>query len=128
MDILKDIISEKGADLVASLTKTGFAQDTAKNFLSEAGGSMISALGSGNVDLKAGDVTQKSNALLANVDIAALAAKVGIDKGLASKGLAIVAPVVIKLIQDKLGDNPALLGMLGAAKSGGVGDMFKKLF
>ncbi|MEW5757470.1 MAG: hypothetical protein AB1810_14330 [Pseudomonadota bacterium] len=128
MDILKDIINEKGADLIGSLTKAGFAGDIAKYFLSEAGTSMISAIGSGNVDLSSGSVDQKSNALLNNIDPTALATKVGINKDLASKGLAIIAPVVIKLLQDKLGDNQGLLGMLGAAKSSGVGDVLKKLF
>ncbi len=125
MDILNTLINEKGTELVSSLVKQGFDNNTASGFLQKAGSGITSALSSGKVDLNQGSSTDKVSAIISSFDIPALAASVGINPELAQKGLTTLAPALLKLI----GDNPGIASLLsGSAKGGDLLNMAKKFF
>ena len=119
MDILKDIIGDKGAEMIGALTSQGFNTDNAQNFISQSGNSIMSALNSGNVDLDQGDIQQKTQSIIGNIDIASLASKVGITSDMAQKGLGTVVPIIMSAVQDKLGDASGLMALLGDSDAGG---------
>jgi len=129
MDIFNDIIGEKGAEILGALTQQGFSADNAQSFIKESGGSIMSALESGNVDLGQGDIEQKANSLIGNIEIASLASKVGISSEMAQTGLTTVAPIIMNAVQDKLGDASGIMSLLG--NSDAAGDLLgsvKKFF
>jgi len=129
MDILKDIIGDKGTEILAALTQQGFSTDNAQSFISESGDSIMSALNSGNVDLTQGDVQQKTDSIISNIDIASLASKVGINSEMAQQGLGTVVPLIMNAVQDKLGDASGLMSLLGNSDAGaGLMGNIKKLF
>ncbi len=129
MDILNDIIGEKGAEILGALTQQGFSTDNAQSFIKESGGSIMSALDSGKVDLSQGDIQQKASSIIDNIDIASLASKVGITSEMAQTGLGTVVPIIMSAVQDKLGDASGLMSLLGNADAaGGLLGKIKKLF
>ncbi len=129
MDILNDIIGDKGAEILSALTQQGFSADKAKSFISESGGSIMTALNTGNVDLTEADVQQKSDSIIGNIDIASLASKVGISSEMTQKGLATVVPLIMSAVQNKLGDTSGLMSLLGNSDAGaGLLGNIKKFF
>lgn len=129
MDILKDIIGDKGAEILAALTEQGFSGDNAQSFIGECGDSIMSALNSGNVELGEGDIQAQSNSLIGNIDIASLAQKVGISSEMAQSGLGTIVPIIMSAVQDKLGDASGIMSLLGgAAENSGVLGKIKNLF
>ncbi len=129
MSILNEVIGDKGAELIGALTQQGFNTESAQNFINESGGSIMSALSSGNVDLSEGDIQQKANSLIDNIDISGLASKAGITSEMTQKGLGIVVPIIMGAVQDKLGDTAGIMSLLGNSETGGdlLGSI-KKLF
>ena len=114
MDI-QEILSSQGPALLDKLQGVGLSADQAKDFLPAAseqvsaaasGGGIASLLGGGSVE-----------DLLKNVDIGAIAEKVGIDKALAEKALQSIVPTVMEALQGGGG----AAGMLG----GLAGKLFK---
>ena len=110
MDI-QDIISSHGPALLSKLQGVGLSADQAESFLPAAseqvsatvsGGGVASLLGGGGVD-----------ALIKNIDIGAIAAKVGIDKALAEKALQSVVPMVMEAMQGGGGAAAMLGGLAG---------------
>lgn len=129
MDILNSLINEKGGELVSSLLKQGFDNNSASSFLREAGNGIGAALTSGKIDLSQGNIGDKAGDLINTFDISALAASVGINPEMAKNGLAIVAPKLLQLLQQQLGDNQGLASLLsGATKGGDLLNMAKKFF
>ncbi len=129
MDILNDIIGDKGAEILGALTQQGFSADKAQSFISESGSSIMYALNSGNVDLSQDNIEQKSDSIIGNIDIASLASKVGISSEMAQKGLGTVVPLIMSAVQDKLGDTSGLMSLLGDSGAGaGLMGKIKNLF
>ena len=113
MDI-QEIISSQGPALLSKLQGVGLSADQAKDFLPAAGeqvsqaasgGGIASLLGGGGVD-----------DLLKNVDIGAIAEKVGIDKALAEKALQSIVPMVMDAVKG---------GGAGGMLGGLAGKLFK---
>jgi hypothetical protein len=127
MDMLNTLIGDKGGDLVASLLKQGFDNNNANTFLREAGGSISSAVTSGKVDLSQGGISDQVGALLKNIDITALASRVGIKPELAQSGLNTVLPTLLQLLQQGGGQGIGSL-LSGAGSTGDLLNMAKKLF
>ena len=115
MDILKNIIGDKGTEILAALTEQGFNGDNAQSFISECGDSIMSALSSDNIELGEGDIQTQANSLIDNIDIASLAQKVGISSEMAQSGLGTIIPMVMSAVQDKLGDASGIMSLLGGA-------------
>lgn len=127
MDILKELISSKGAGLVSQLTGSGFSAEQAEKFLPEAGGSIMGALQ--GLDVKAllgSDAASQTSSLLGNIDVAGLASKLNLDSAVAKGGLEKFIPVVMGFLKD----NQAAAGVLGllGGKAGGLAGMAKGLF
>ena len=102
MDFLKDLLAEKGGDLLQGLVNSGFSQEQAEQFLPEAGTSLASAVSQGASDEKS---------ILNAIDIGALAEKTGLDSSLVNKGLQALLPLVL----NQLGGG-GLQGLMGAAQ------------
>lgn len=102
--IINALIKGKGSDLLSGLVGSGFTQDQAEKFLPEAGKSISGAL-------SGGESVSDTDSILSKIDIASLAAKVGIDSSMATKGLKSLIPLILS----KLGGE-SLGGMLGKAK------------
>lgn len=129
MDILKDILATKGGELLGTLQSQGFGAEQAQTFLGESGERILDTLKSGQVNLGQGDVQQQANAVIGKLDIAALAAKVGISSDMARQGLTSIVPMILSTLKDKVGDSAGLMALLGDKQGmGGVMDMAKGLF
>ena len=105
MDILGTLLNDKGSELLSGLVSSGFSQEQADKFLPEAGSSVMSLLGEGDLDIAA---------ILEKIDIAALAEKVGIDSSLAQAGLEKILPM--------------LMEQLGGSDLGNIMGKMKSLF
>lgn len=129
MDILNDVIAGKGSEILGALTKQGFNSDNAQNFIKESGSSIMSALESGKVNLGEGDIQQKADSIIGNIDIASLASKVGISSDMAQTGLGTIVPIIMNALQDKLGDASGIMSLLGNSdNAGGLLGAVKKFF
>ncbi|MFT5173217.1 MAG: hypothetical protein ACI8W7_001388 [Gammaproteobacteria bacterium] len=109
MDI-QDIISSQGPALLSKLQSVGLSADQAKDFLPAASEQVSAAVSSGGIaSLLGGDGV---DALIKNIDIGAIAEKVGIDKALAEKALQSLVPMVMEVMQGGGGGAAAMLGGL----------------
>jgi hypothetical protein len=113
MDI-QAFLARQGPALLGKLQDVGLSPDQAKNFLPAAGAQISQAAsGGGFASLLGGGGVED---LLKNVDIGAIAEKVGIDKALAEKAMQSLVPMVMESLQDS-----GAGGMLG----GLAGKLFK---
>ena len=114
MDI-QDLISSQGPALLSKLQGAGLSADQVKGFLPAAGEQVSAAVSGGGIAslLGGGGVED----LIKNIDISALAEKVGIDNALAEKALQSIVPIVKEALQGGGGT----AGMLGAL----AGKLFK---
>ncbi len=124
MDILKQLLADKGSVLLPLLTsKLGMSGDQAANFLPAAAQKIIGAVSGGGLDLGAllggGDL----GALISKIDIPGLARETGVDKETAAKGVQTVAPPLLAGLKEKAGSAEGMLSMLGGA---GKGDLLGK--
>jgi len=85
MDMLKMLLNDKYKDMFSSLTSSGFSEDQAKAFIPEAASQLMS---SGNA------AGSDASSILGNIDIQALAEKLGISSELVTTGLAKLLPIV----------------------------------
>jgi hypothetical protein len=110
MDI-QALLANQGPALLGKLQEVGLSAEQAKDFLPAAGDQVSQAASSGGLAslLGGGGVED----LLKNVDIAALAEKVGIDKGLAEKALQSIVPMVMESLQGSGGAGGMLGGLAG---------------
>jgi hypothetical protein len=115
MDI-QALLASQGPALLGKLQDVGLSADQAKDFLPAAGEQVSQAASSGGIAslLGGGGIED----LLKNVDIGAIAEKVGIDKGLADKAMQAIVPMVMQSLQ---GSSGGVGGMLG----GLAGKLFK---
>ena len=134
MDLINDLLQERGGDLLATLTRdAGFGKEKAEAFLPEASESVLGVLTERADDLDLSNLASAANvsSVLQRVDVAKLAGRTGVTAEQGSQGLAALLPMILGFIGEK-GDAGALLGMLGKAK--GLGDAlgglksFGKLF
>lgn len=127
MDILKELISSKGAGLMTELAGKGFSAEQAEKFIPEAGSRIMDALpGLDLGSLLKSDTSTQISSVIGNIDIAALAGKLGLDAGLAQGGLEKLIPIAMSFLKDNEAA-AGLLGMLGG-KAGGLAGLAKGLF
>ena len=89
MDILQSVIGDKTAGvLISGLIGRGFTKEQAENFLPEAGSSVISAFkdNGGNSD---------TGSIIGNIDLTAIASKVGIGSNLVNDGMKYIIPNIL---------------------------------
>ena len=117
MDIIKSIISEKGADLLGGLTGAGFNMEQAKGFLPEAGSSIASAVG-GEDGFDLSDITKLGDlgGIMGNIDIAGLASKTGIEIPMVENGIKSLLPMLQNFLSAGAGDN-ITSGLMGGMKN-----------
>lgn len=128
MDLIKELISSKGAGLLNELTGSGFSAQQAQKFLPQAAQSVFGAMQGLHVpSLLAADAPTQTSSLLDNVDIPGLASRVGIDVGLTRGGLEKVIPVATGFLKENSGA-AALLGLLGGGGGSRLGGLTKNLF
>jgi len=92
MDLISDFITDKGSELISTLIDLGFSQDQAEQFLPEAGKNVMSLIGEGQTDI---------DSILDNINISALAEKIGIDSSLVSNGLKSILPTLLEKLGSK---------------------------
>ncbi len=119
MDIIKNLLSGQSEELSSLLAEKGFSLDEAGRFLPEAGQSVSDAASEAGAGLLTSD--SPIDALLENIDIAALAEKVGIAPELAEQGLQALLPAVT----EALGGEE---GALSSLMEGGIGGVLKRFF
>ena len=140
MDLLQNLLKEKGGDLVGALTgSAGFGKPEAERFVPAAGSSMLDAFKSqaGSLDLddiqnaaKIGAVrgAETVDKIMQGIDIGGLAKQVGITPEQSAKGLAAIMPMVLGFMKEHGDSLSGLLGMLGGGADGpDVGDALGKL-
>lgn len=115
MDI-QELLSSQGPALLSKLQGAGLSADQAKDFLPAAGEQVSEAVSGGGVASLLGGGGGVED-LLKNVDVGAIAEKVGIDSALAEKALQSIVPTVMEALQGGGG----AAGMLG----GLAGKLFK---
>jgi hypothetical protein len=119
MDFINDLLSGRAEEFTQLLADNGFSLEEAARFLPEAGQSVSDAASSAGMSLLGSGSPVET--LLAQLDIGALAEKVGIAPELAEQGLQALLPVVT----EALGGEE---GALGSLLSGGLGGMMKRFF
>ena len=92
MDFISGFITDKGSELISTLIDLGFSQDQAEQFLPEAGKNVMSLIGEGQTDI---------DSILDNINISALAEKIGIDSSLVSNGLKSILPTLLEKLGSK---------------------------
>ncbi len=107
MDILQSILGDKAGEMISGLVGKGFSQEQAEKFLPEAGSSIVSAFenSGGNSD---------ADSILGNIDLSAIASKLGIDSNLVDQGMKFILPTI--------------LGQLGGSGAGGLLGKIKSFF
>lgn len=136
MDILKDILKEKGSELAGGLVgKLGFSAEQAQAFVPEAAASIFDVVKEKGAALDLSDPASSASSLVDGVDAGALADKVGIDSSQATSGLGAIVPILLSALQEKAGGLSGLTSMLGgegldkalggaSAISGAAGKLF----
>jgi ribose 5-phosphate isomerase RpiB len=135
MDLLKELLSEKGANWIHLLVeKADMQQGQAESFLPAAAQAVAAVLQGGKLDLGALLGGGGMGALLAQLDLGALAAAAGVDASTASAGVEQVGPELLSAMRDRAGGLDSLLGALGDGEGGAAdllgtaGSLGKKLF
>ena len=127
MDLVKQFLDAKGATAISALADAGFNNEQANRFIPEAIRDLVGASQTQDLPgLLNADRSQQVSQLLGAVDVSGMAARLGIDTGMAGAGIAAVIPQFLGLIKDQgLAD---LVSMLGKGGMGGVASLAKGLF
>lgn len=136
MDFLKEILDDKGAELIAGvIEKAGIGTDKAEAFVPEAARSAFDVFKDKADDLDLSDIGGSARSLIDGIDVNGLADKVGIDARQAASGLDNLLPGLLGAINDKAGALGGLQSIAGLLKGdgladalGGVGHLAGKLF
>ncbi len=127
MNLLEDLLGARAEDLISEVvSRTEFGRDEAESFVPEAGRSVAGALAKRAGDLDLSDMTSGNNVamLLEQIDIGALAGKVGLSPDKGASGLAAMLPMLLGF----LGKNDSAMGALkGLAKAEGAMDSLKDI-
>ena len=133
MDLMGMVMSSKGQELISGLMQSGFSAEQAKEFLPEAGKDILSALTKqDSTQLNLEDSASQTSNILADIDISALASKVGLSSGIVNSGLQMLIPQVLSVVKEKLGSGADLLSLLGGSNTddmaAGLGKMVTGFF
>ena len=108
---IDELLSSQTPALLSTLQNTGLSADQARDFLPAASEQVSAAASSaGLASLLGGGGIE---GLLRNVNIGAIAEKVGIDEALAEKALQSLVPTVMEALQGGGGTNALLGGLAG---------------
>lgn len=128
MNLIYNLMGNKGSELIEKLTGAGLGTEQAQGFLPDALQSVMGGLQ--QVDIQAlmgADSETQTSSLMDKIDVNALAGHLGGDSGLASSGLQAIIPQVLGFLKD----NPAaasLLDMKGGKNASGLAGLAKGLF
>ena len=135
MDMIKNMIAQKGAEFAAPLVeKLGFSQSQATMFLPMAIEALMAKFGNDDKDESSsfslagllGGGGDDISSMVDGIDVADIASKVGIGEDKAKSGLAALAPAVVDGLKEQ--GVSSVLGALGGGDGGGIGGMLGKLF
>jgi hypothetical protein len=127
MDLIEELLGSKGAGLLNELTDRGFTAEQAQKFLPQAGQYVLGAMRASHLpSLLTADVGTAASSLLDTMDIAGLAARVGLDVGVTRGGLERLIPVALGFLKGN-SRAAALLGLLGGGGVSRVGGFPKNL-
>lgn len=121
MDFLKDIIRDRGSDLVGELTsKAGFTKDQAERFVPAAGSSVADTLVHKASELDLGNLASAASvgAIMKHLDVGALSQKAGVTAEQGTKGLSAFLPMLLRLIGDRAEGLGGVAALLGAGAAG----------
>ena len=128
MNLIYNLMGNKGSELIGNLTDAGLSAEQAQGFLPDALQSVMGGLQQVDITTLMGtDSDTQLSSLMDKIDITALAGHLGGDSELASSGLQAIIPQVLGFLKD----NPAaasLLGMQGGKGASGLAGMAKGLF
>ncbi len=119
MDILNQLMGERGGEMLSALTGAGFSAEQAEKFLPVAGEGIGKALGEADVTALLGASDDPVAGLLDKIDVSGIAARVGLDASLVETGLRSLLPQVLVALQGEGGGVSSLLG-------GGLGGLLKR--
>lgn len=126
MDLIKNLLAEKQGELVnALMNKAGFGADQARAFVPEAADAVVEAAGGGSGLDPAALADAGPAELIGKIDVASLAARVGVDPGMATAGLSAIVPQLLEAFRGKLGALGGVASQLGEA--GALGGAAKSL-
>lgn len=127
MDFLNDILGANTSELIGAVLKqTDMGREEAESFVPEAGQTVAKALAGSAGDLNLSQLASAANvaALLKQIDIGALAGRVGVSREKSSAGLSALLPMLLSFI----GDNDKAVGALKAlSQADGAMDTLKGL-
>jgi len=106
MEMITNLLSGQGAELISKLVGNGFSQEQAEGFLPQAASSVMSAMSNGD----------GADSILEKIDIASLAEKVNLDSSMVSNGLQAIIPALLEKVGIEHFDVGGLGDMLGSVK------------
>lgn len=117
MDIITNLMHNKGGELMAELANKGFTPTQAQAFLPEALSGILDSAKQQNLgQLLSMATPEKISAILAGLNLQDLAAKTGIDSTQASHGVQALIPKVLEFIKS----NNLLAGLGGVGRLAGL--------
>ena len=128
MNLIYNLMGNKGTQLIELLTSAGLGTEQAQSFLPDALQSVMGGLQQVEFQALLGaDSNTQTSSLMDKIDITALAGRLGGDSGLASRGLQAIIPRILGFLKD----NPAaasLLSMQGVKGASGLAGLSKGPF
>jgi len=109
MDMITNLLSVQGSELISGLVSNGFSQEQAEGFLPEAASSIMSAMSNAPDGEGAGNI-------LGKIDIASLAESVNLDSSMVINGLQSIIPALIAKFGMENSDIDSLGGLFGSVK------------
>ena len=128
-DILRELISNHGSELISALTESGFSRDQAENFLPEAGQGIVDAFGDSSdlVELLGSDTSTVVASILEKIDTESVASKAGLDESMVNSGFSALIPKVLAIFKSEGGVLASLIGGEGGrGLLGGLNSLMSK--
>lgn len=114
MDLIANLMENKGSELIEQLAGAGLGTEQAQDFLPDALKSVMAGLHQVDIQALMGAESDTQTAsVMDKIDISALADRLGGDASLASSGLQAIIPGILGFLKD----NPAATGLLGMLNS-----------
>lgn len=116
-DVLNELISNHSAELISTLTESGFSREQAEIFLPEAEQGIMDAFGDSSnlIKLLGGDANTISASILEKIDRESIAAKTGVDESMINAGFSVLIPKVFEIFKAEGGTLASLIGGEGGA-------------
>lgn len=125
MSMIQQLLGDKAGAMLEQLQQVGFEGKQAQEFLNVSGEKTVELLKEEAANTDISSLPQKNlvSSLMGKMDVDTLASKVGIDSGLAGKGLQAILPVLVSVFASKgaLGDIGESMGQ----SQGGIMDKVK---